>query len=281
MRNFAFIPLLIIGISACKSTEVVGPSSPAIPIPDNTGIKVTSYDAKSDTFTIVAGGHSIKLTRDGYISRKGKLPIKAYSDGLDGGSGNAHRTLPEFALFQMKSSSGKTKANFAVRTGNVNVQGYPNIERATLGGTFTHQTVAELPTSGTATMHGSYIGAESEYYLEIQGSHKFAEQLIHGKVHLTADFKDGSISGAITDRIARSSAVGGAIKQNVADVVLESTAIASSGLYEGVARTDGGSGIYNGALSGPDADETVGYIEIKNGSGPIRNEYGVFLAEQP
>jgi hypothetical protein len=106
---------------------------------------------------------------------------------------------------------------------------------------------------------GSYDGFESIDRLE-------------GDVSMSADFADGSISGAITD-LRWGPTSDSDLREDIAgQITMESTMIASDGSYSGALSPNGafdGNGVvsstggtYTGDFFGPAADQTAGVIEM-------------------
>ena len=244
-----------------------------------------SYDAATNTVTVTLDGQDIVLSADAFRSQTGIIDIEAFSDGLwDTGS------LPEFVAYRMISSSGQTSAKLNIRTSVANVPGYSTISDASFGSRYARHTNTEIPSSGTATMHGRYIGALSDDRLIPANAHANAHLAIYGDVELTVDFAEESISGLISNRQVFEQSVPEFETTIVDDLVLTKTDIANDGSYS--AATSGGrhrpsattsaTGTYTGIISGAYATETAGAVAVLHqnpGSTSRLWEHGVYVAQ--
>jgi len=242
-----------------------------------------NYDAATNTVTIKFSDRDVVLSADAFRSQTGIIDIEAFSDGLmPAGS------LPDFVAFRMNSSSGQTSAEMYMKTSSTFTTS-PSDD--SFGSRYARHTNTEIPTSGTATMHGRYIGALSQTGRLIPANNQTVSYwAIYGDVELTVDFAEESISGLISNRQAITQSVLGSAPTIVDDLVLTKTDIANDGSYS--AATSGGgyrpsstgnvTGTYTGIISGANATESAGAVAVFHDystSGHRRWENGVYVAQ--
>ncbi len=134
------------------------------------------------------------------------------------------------------------------------------------GATFAQGVTPNLPTAGTATYRGDYVG--------YRRTGNTVNNIVHGNVTMTADFANDRVSGVIDNRQLRSlrpySNAG-----TTGSMTLNSTSISGNGQFTGSVSGGQGNGSYAGAFAGSDGQEVFGGIDVQNGG---QRETGAIFA---
>lgn len=262
-------PLALTCLVACGSgvnTELPQPEvNPNLFEPQSIRLERTSqigvkpvYDETNDTITS-GSNDQITIGLDAGQRAFDGTPFKLYTGDYIETLGNGFLTLTnpiETIRGTTASGSGVTTIfSSPVRVGG----GYAGFER--LGST-------EMPTSGTATYAGDYIGT-------FDAIERFKGlTYVKGAVTLEADFAGANVSGRITDRID----TGGDL---FTDITLESAAIADGGFQGDIS---GGliiaddfikpfDTVYQGLFVGANAEEVVGGLTLRH-QNQVLDEFG-------
>lgn len=235
------------------------------------------YDADNDQFTATSDGETIT----GVIARNPTLDQNGFK---------AYQSDDDF-IFVQTSASGETAAGLAFH--NFNETATYTGASGFAGAGYTREAGTVLPTSGAATFSGDYVGVlqhNAELYLD---------SYIVGDVTLNADFAAMTISGVIDNRANYDTSDGDSYDEVIQDVLLNETAITSTGTYSGT--TSGGAtdyldeelssnhdGVYLGAFGGATGGETAGAVQIDHDltglvgseADEIYTEFGAFIASE-
>lgn len=157
----------------------------------------------------------------------------------------------------------------------------------TLKDEFARLSDTALPVMGSAHYTGDYVA------FVMDGSNTDIDLAITGDVSLMADFADMSVNGSITNRVGRA-AEGLSVENSIvaSDLTFTAGTLDAEGAFSGQIDTSGiytdgtGSyapdGTYAGLISGADAGEVVGGVNIvwtEVGGTATRTESGVFIAD--
>lgn len=124
----------------------------------------------------------------------------------------------------------------------------------------------DLPTSGTASYSGDFIG-----YSTIAGD-------VVGDFAMDANFTSGRIAGTITNLSTEAA-------DSINDLTLDATITGAQGYYEGIVTVGlvtgstgdfsfGTVGAVEGAFYGPNAEETGGVIRVRDGQNILTGSFG-------
>ena len=165
------------------------------------------------------------------------------------------------------SDSGNASVSLVV-TGSYSDHGY-------YGAQFNRDVGVSLPTSTQKGFYtGDYLGARTD------GTGPATLDVITGRTELEVDFSDSAVRGRIYNRVAVQNQSGGAVDSQL--IFTDSSLNREGGDYSGTVFTNDGTaistvGTYDGALVGTNATETVGIVQITDGS---LRETGIYTAKQ-
>ncbi|MGH1330718.1 MAG: hypothetical protein ACRBBK_07550 [Paracoccaceae bacterium] len=148
-----------------------------------------------------------------------------------------------------------------------------------------------LPTDGTATYLGSYVGYLSSHDETSSAASNTLYARLLGDMSMTANFDAASgaqVDGRIENRSLEAPADDSSNINSVDDLILVVTALNSDGSYRGT--TSGGDiesissggidGAYGGLISGDTGQETIGAVRLIHDTGSEKYiEIGVFIAQ--
>ena len=255
-----FLPLSLLILAGCSGSDGVPEKVGAaeISLGSIPTMLVVDLDEASNVLALTGGARSARLSARSTFDSSG---FEGYYDDYGGG---------EFIYASLgETSTGSGRAiTFVSGPDLLNGRG-SKIER--IGET-------AVPDSGTARYLGSYIG-----WLSLNEGSLRGQVQISGDVALDANFATASIDGSITNRRDNIRSDGATF----GDVTIVATSIVGggfAGITSGGASNTAGStasnGEYAGMLTGPDAQEVVGAIQIPHaGLTTTYTETGVFIAE--
>lgn len=283
MRVFGLGLIPVLALSAC-ATSVPAPTPTPTPEEPYVSLPLSELDDGSELY--VLGNHHGWGTRSNgefNKNRNGPKLQRLDATGTPGEYVAVFRNNDTLVYYGMATfvmpDDGDTIAGttsegygFEITRSNADLiytlTGYYSVNSSAGGGFVTGSlpAAADMPTSGTASYSGDFIGHST-----IAGD-------VTGDFTMDADFTSGTINGEITNLATEA-------LDNINDLTLDATISSDDGYYEGivtVGAVTGGTGDFafdtrggvEGAFYGPAAEETGGVIRVSVGQNILTGSFG-------
>lgn len=259
------------GIAAAMILAGCGGSSSNGGSGNTTSVTPTSGNSGPDTVVIAdAGGGNYDVTVNGVTTRYATSPA---GEQTIGGFTRFSDVAGAPGVIGYHDKNGQTYAGVSMTTASSPVNQYAGAE-------FGRSANSEIPTTGTATFTGNYVGL---WVNDADGSASF---VFDGDVDMTANFGASTVTGTISDRDVYAANTGALNAGSLNDLVLSGTingtggfsGTATGGEASGVGTTTTSNGIIAGLFGGTNGSQVAGGLTIDHdaGGGFTFTEVGAF-----